>query len=231
MLNKYDIYDNSRIILALMTDNPDEDSIEIRCEGNRITAYGGILYDDIRYLDDTMSTTGWQAVKSSTGYVRSIAFEEPGTKTLIINEVIDGKRIEVASLTINVQDKEAAESAWYDSVIASETNSSMSDREKMEALRRYVFRNFKYMANDGTYLVNLTTSVGPWWVVREIDCWDATAIMCEFADRLGLESKWTYAGYLNHYYATVTIDGTEYNYDASPYSSSNIVTEWPYVLE
>lgn len=231
ILNQYETYSEGRIILALMTDNPNAAAIQLSYDGNDMCYYAGVLYDDIKYLDDTMSTSEWQAIKSQTGYVRTISFEEPGTKTVIINEVVDGVKIEVARLTINVQDREQAKNAWYDSVIESETNSSMTNLEKMQALEQYVLSNFKYDANDGEYLVFLTSKTGAWWEVKEIDCWDATTIMCEFAGRIGLGSEWTYAGYLSHYYATVYIDGTRYGFDACPSSSTNIVTSWPYVLE
>ena len=56
-----------------------------------------------------------------------------------------------------------------------------------------------------------------------------SALMYEFARRLGYESEATYAGYLAHYYATVTIDGEQYPYDACP-MADNILTSWDYVL-
>lgn len=61
-------------------------------------------------------------------------------------------------------------------------------------------------------------------------CWDSTDMMIEFARRFGYEGVPTYAGYLAHYYATVTIDGTQYDYDACPSSWDNIISEWDYVL-
>lgn len=231
VLNQYDIYTGGTVILALKTNNPDINTIYTEYGTSNMTTIVGPLYNDVKYYDDSVRTNSWQAVQSQTGYIRTISYDTAGTYTIKVTERIGDKQVTVAALNVTVKDRTEAENAWYDSVIASETNESMTNQQKMSALRSYVLRNFKYDANDGTYLVFLTTNVGPWWEVKQIDCWDATDIMCDFASRLGLESKWTYAGYLNHYYATVTIDGVEYDYDASPYSDSNIVTQWDYVLE
>lgn len=231
VLNQHDIYSGGSVILALRTNNPDIDTIYTDYGTSDVTSIVGPLYNDVKYYDNSIRTNSWQAVQSQTGYIKTISYDTAGTYTIKVTERIGDRQVVVADLTITIKDRTAAENAWYDSVIASETNDSMTNQEKMSALCSYVKNNFKYDANDGTYLVYLTTNVGPWWEVKQIDCWDATAIMCEFASRLGLESEWTYAGYLSHYYATVTIDGVQYNYDASPYSDSNIVTEWDYVLE
>lgn len=232
ILNQYDIYSGGTILLALRTNNPDTNTIytDYGTSNSNVTTIVGPLYNDIKYYD-SVRTNSWQAIQSQTGYVRAISYYTAGTYTIKVSERIGDTKVVVADLTITVKDRTAAENAWYDSVIASETNDSMTNQQKMNALRLYVLNNFKYDANDGTYLVFLTTNVGPWWEVKQIDCWDATGMMCDFASRLGLESEWTYAGYLNHYYATVTIDGVQYDYDASPYADSNIVTQWDYVLE
>lgn len=233
ILNQHDIYSGGSVILALKTDNPNVDTIYTDYGTSDVTTIVAPLYNDVKYYDNSVRTNGWQAVQSQTGYIRTISYDTPGTYTIKVTERIGDRQVVVASLAVTVKDRTAAENAWYESVLASQTNSSMTNQEKMSALCSYVLQNFKYDANDGTYLVFLTTSVGPWWEVKEIDCWDATSIMCEFADRLGLESEWTYAGYLNHYYATVYTKEKEKvgDYDASPYSDSNIITEWKYVFE
>lgn len=231
VLNQHDIYSGGSVILALRTNNPDIDTIYTDYGTSDVTSIVGPLYNDVKYYDNSIRTNSWQAVQSQTGYIKTISYDTAGTYTIKVTERIGDRQVVVADLTITVKDRTAAENAWYDSVIASETNAGMTNQEKMSALCSYVRRNFKYDANDGTYLVFLTTNVGSRWDVKQIDCWDATDMMCDFASRLGLESEWTYSGYLNHYYATVTIDGQKYDYDASPYSDSNIVTEWDYVLE
>ncbi|MDE7366120.1 MAG: DUF4214 domain-containing protein [Lachnospiraceae bacterium] len=231
ILNQYDIYSGGTVILALRTNNPDINTIYTDYGTSDMTMVIAPLFNDVKYYDNSIRTSSWQAIQSQTGYIRTISYDTAGTYTIKVTERIGDRQVVVANLTVTVKDRTAAENAWYDSVIASETNSSMTDQQKMSALCSYVMKNFKYDANDGTYLVFLTTNVGPWWEVKQIDCWDATDIMCDFASRLGLKSEWTYGNYLNHYYATVYIDGVGYEYDASPYSDSNIVTEWDYVLE
>ena len=133
-------------------------------------------------------------------------------------------------MEIELKDRDKAEDEWLQSVIEEVTDSSMTDREKMNKLEQYILDNFKYDRNNEQGVVSLLADVGVYWERKHIDCWDATNIMCLFANKLGLESEWTYAGYAQHYYATVIIDGQEYVYDASPLSETGWIEEWEYVL-
>ena len=105
-----------------------------------------------------------------------------------------------------------------------ETNGTMSTKQKLDALQVYVEKNFKYQMNiDGERPVFPTTAFGAYFETGRIDCVVATRIMCRFADLLGLKSESTYAGFLNHHYATIWIDGKSYVYDPNVPASSGTV--------
>ena len=97
-------------------------------------------------------------------------------------------------------------------------------------VKDYILAEFKYDRNNEQGEITLLKDVGVYWERKHIDCWDATNMMSLFAKELGLESRWTYAGYKLHYYATVTIDGQDYDYDACPMSETGWTTEWEYVM-
>ena len=63
------------------------------------------------------------------------------------------------------------------------------------------------------------------WESKCINCLEATRIMRAFATKLGLKSEMTYAGYLSHYYATVTIDGKEWIFDATPVEETGYIED------
>lgn len=106
----------------------------------------------------------------------------------------------------------------------------MTKQEKLEAIETYILTNSKCDRNNEQGEVRLLTDVGVYWERKHIDCWDATNIMCRFAQELGLTGKATYAGYDLHEYTTVIIDGKEYIYDACPNSETGWITEWENIL-
>lgn len=86
----------------------------------------------------------------------------------------------------------------------------------MRKLEQYILNDFMYDRNNEQGEIYLLADEGVFWESKHIDCWDATNIMCQFAEKLGLERKATYAGYAQNYYATVTIGEKDYIYDACP---------------
>ena len=65
----------------------------------------------------------------------------------------------------------------------------------------------------------------PSWESKCINCLESTRIMRAFATKLGLKSENTYAGYLDHHYATVTIDGKAWIFDACPYDETGRIED------
>ena len=62
-------------------------------------------------------------------------------------------------------------------------------------------------------------------------CTDFTDMMIRCADKVGATGEFTFAGYKNHYYATITFpDGTTKIYDAPIGSSTNRPTEWEMMI-
>lgn len=234
------LYNDSKVVIYVKTNNPDPYSFKADCGTSRLVKKedeSGVFYttedefheiinvnayDDVRYTGKNNAVAG--------GYLNTYIWDTPGTKNFTIQEKVGEKWVSAASMKIQIKDAEQAETQWVQNVLAEVTDDTMSKDEKLENVRRYVLREFKYDRNNSNGSVYLLTDVGIYWERKHIDCWDATDIMCRFAKELGLESRWTYAGYLQHYYATVTIDGQDYDYDACPMSETGWTTEWEYVM-
>ncbi len=240
VVNKGALYVGLPVYLYIKTDNPawdvtnpTSDYYSLNLEGNDV-GYGGTYNDlsDVHYMDNVISST--RVVEG--GYLIAIGFNTPGTHTITLQEYHSESSYnswnDVVSLTITVNDYVAEEEAWYQQVMSEQTTAGMTPNEKLVALMMYVKRNFTYDQSKPEYgAVRLLDVCGtPYWIHKHIDCWDATAIMCRFADMLGLKSESTYAGYLMHTYTTVYIDGVEHTYDACPYVETGYISEWDYVL-
>lgn len=180
------------------------------------------VYSDVRYMGSHNQVSG--------GYLYTYKWDNSGKKNFTIKEKVGETWVTATKIEIKLKDKKKAEDEWLQSVIDKVTDSSMTGQVKMQRLEQYVLDNFMYDRNNERGEIYLLADEGVYWERKHIDCWDATNIMCLFADKLGLESKWTYAGYAHHYYATVMIDGKEYGYDACPMSKTGWTIVWEYIL-
>ena len=234
------LYNDSKVVIYVKTNNPNPYSFKADCGTSRLVKKedeSGVFYttedefheiinvnayDDVRYTGKNNAVAG--------GYLNTYIWDTPGTKNFTIQEKVGEKWVTAVNMKIQIKDAEQAETQWVQNVLAEVTDDTMTKNEKLENVRRYVLREFKYDRNNSNGSVYLLADVGKYWERKHIDCWDATDIMCRFAKELGLESRWTYAGYLQHYYATVTIDGQDYDYDACPMSETGWTTEWEYVM-
>ena len=234
------LYNNSKVVIYVKTNNPDPYSFKADCGTSRLVKKedeNGVFYTtedefheiiNVNAYDDVHYTGKNNAVAG--GYLQTYIWDTPGTKNFTIQEKVGETWVSAASMKIQINDVEQAETQWVQNVLAEVTDDTMTKDEKLEKVRRYVLDNFKYDRNNENGSVYLLADVGIYWERKYIDCWDATDIMCRFAKELGLESRWTYAGYKLHYYATITIDGEDYDYDACPMSETGWTTEWEYVL-
>lgn len=232
------LYNDSKVVIYVKTNNPDPYSFKADCGTSKLVKKedeSGVFYTtedefheiiNVNAYDDVHYTGKNNAVAG--GYLNTYIWDTPGTKNFTIQEKVGEKWASAASMTIQIKDAGQAETQWVQSVLAEVTDDTMTKDEKLENVRRYVLREFKYDRNNSNGSVYLLADVGIYWERKHIDCWDATDIMCRFAKEFGLESRWTYAGYLQHYYATVTIDGQDY--DACPMSETGWTTEWEYVM-
>lgn len=234
------LYNNSKVVIYVKTNNPDPYSFKADCGTSRLVQKedeSGVFYTtedefheiiapkeyaDVHYTNDYNAVNG--------GYIFIYEWDTPGTKNFTIQEKVGEKWVTAAKMDIELKDNEKAEQEWVQAVLAEVTDDTMTKDEKLEKVRRYVLDNFKYDRTNEKGSIYLLADVGVYWERKYIDCWDATDIMCLFAKELGLEGRWTYAGYKLHYYATVTIDGEDYDYDACPMSETGWTTEWEYVL-
>ncbi|MCD8125136.1 MAG: Ig-like domain-containing protein [Lachnospiraceae bacterium] len=216
------------VIYYIKTDNPDKSTLSLNLTSD--AANNGSSYDDITYT--TSYTSSISPV--SGGYVSCVVYKTTGTKTFSVTEQIDSTHsVVVASApTVKLYDGDAAEEEWYEDVLASVTDSSMTSKEKMQALQKYVLSNFKYWTTDSSSnLIYLTTNEGVWFETQMIDCVGATRIMRYFADMLGLENT-SASNSAGHVWAVITDDvsGSTYKVDASP-DATNVVTSWTMVIE
>lgn len=234
------LYNNSKVVIYVKTNNPDPYSFKADCGTSRLVKKedeNGVFYTtedefheiiapkeyaDVHYTNDYNAVNG--------GYIFIYEWDTPGTKNFTIQEKVGEKWVTAAKMDIELKDNEKAEQEWVQAVLAEVTDDTMTKDEKLEKVRRYVLDNFKYDRTNEKGSIYLLADVGVYWERKYIDCWDATDIMCRFAKELGLEGRWTYAGYKLHYYATITIDGEDYDYDACPMSETGWTTEWEYVL-
>lgn len=219
--------------IYIKTNNPDANSLHFSYS----TDYSSYIthFDDIRYVKGDVRHNA--ARKVAGGYFYTIIFEKAGFKNLTLYWYPDGsqagvERFRVAELNVNVKDFSTEGKKWAKNVLKDVTTDKMSKEEKMDALCKYVLDNFKYQQNDEWYIFSrFATDSKPYWEHRYIDCLDSTYIMRYFAKMLGLKSESTYAGYLNHHYATVYFeDGKSKIYDACPNPLTGFVTSPEYVL-
>lgn len=214
------------VIYYIKTDNPDKSTLSLNLTSD--AANNGSSYDDITYT----TSYGSSISQVSGGYVSCVVYKTAGTKTFSITEQIDSKHsLVVASApTVKMYDGDAAEEAWYEDVLDDIIDSSMSSKEKINALVEYVEDNFKYIltTTDGT-LVHLTTHEGVYWQTKEVDCQGLTGLVENFAELLGLKHTSGSSG--THAWPIIyDEDGNTYN--PFPYwSSNNYITSWPMVIE
>ena len=218
------------MIIYIKTEDPSLNSVSVAGKGDRESAG----YWKTRQYDDVTPEKGGcnNLMKVKGGYLATFRPGKPGN--YYINLFCDviltdweyyGKALVWTSeKPVEIKDFLTAETEWLKSVMSGETNGTMSTKRKLDALEVYVEKNFKYQMNiDGERLVYPTTAFGAYFETGRIDCVVATRIMCRFADLLGLKSESTYAGFLNHHYATIWIDGKSYVYDPNVPASSGTV--------
>lgn len=230
VLNACPIYSKSRVVIYIKTNHPDGNKMFVSSGNMPSQVILGMYYNDIKYVDKDNIYTSFEKVNE--GYVCVVSPQNSGNYTYTFTDAsIPGNSLKMGSIDIVVNDRTVAENVFYENVIQSVTTPEMTDKQKMDEICEYVRNNFKYKQSgpDGT-VIFLTSLEGPWVDNRRIHCDEATGIMMEFARRLGLQSECTYAGYASHVYATVTIDGIPYVYDACPLGETGIVTSWDYVL-
>ena len=229
VLNRYKLYTGVPIVVYVKTNDPTFSAADIQLEKGKKTNVMA-SYADVRYVGNYEPNVLYSEYKVSGGYLVTFETEQAGDNTMLIYGGDSWIPQVVAKEKITVYNFKQAEQTWLKKVLAQETNSSMTADEKMTALANYVRKNFKYTPNYNGAVVDLVSKKGAYFENYIADCITATNIMCRFANLLGLKSQATYAGYLNHYYATVWIGGKAYTYDASPLSGTGALSRIDYVI-
>lgn len=235
VLNKYNLYTGHTVFIYVKTvfpywgDYPDGTETNIRAlsDENIIVA---THYSDVNYLSNIFQS----CIPVNGGYLVQKRFNTPGKHIITIQEQTKpgiNDWCNVCNIEVEVKDYDSDLKSWAEKVLSEQTDNSMTSLEKLQVMEHYLEENFKYSPNDGNNnAIYLISTTGAGFETHRIDCLDATRFMLLFAELLGLNGESTYAGYLNHHYATIYIDGKAYAFDPSVLPKTGIVTEWEYIV-
>ena len=140
--------------------------------------YGGssqTTYDDL----DLSSMTGYICICSPecTGDCKFVVYEyDYDTYTDVI----------VKTKSVNIKNYYAEQTNWMQSVINSVTDSSMTNKQKMNAICSYYYNNFTYSLNNGNgQYITLLSDVGkPYWKTKRTNSAESPAELVEFGTLL-----------------------------------------------
>ena len=190
------------------------------------TTYGShINYADVK---TTGYVSNFQRTASGSGFVTFLYYPEPGTYTVTLTDTYQNRKYPI---TFTVYDYTTEEEAWMRSLLSSICTSSMTNKEKLDAVSRYISQNFKYgpyFRETGDYSLTLLNDGFAWWVHKQGVCTTFSYIMCKFCEMLGVENRYGYSGQA-HRYCIATIDGTDYKYD--PGTEIKIVESYPILVQ
>lgn len=183
-------------------------------------------------LYDNITTT------SKKECIFSQTFKKPGTYTYYLLEAPVTKRdyqfhgsTPVAKITIKVQDIAPLYNQWLKKVVAENTNSSMTKKEKIQALSKYLKDYLLYdWCTPTKRLYTVQTESTPFFFDSPykcgVDCIVAPRVLKHLGTLVGVDNIY----YENHY-ARAIIDGTKYTFDPTPpcYKSEVNLEDFPKV--
>lgn len=208
----------------IQTDNPNQNSILLRSNGKSVLSETIAVrskspYDDFDYI----SKEEWNEVlhKVEGGYIGYLDFDQSGVYNIELCEVQEKGRVVAEKFQWVVKDYDTALNDWMDQIIASNTNSSMTPFEKMEAVCEYLRTPglFRYLTMSAGRVVTLAAEPnGPCFRTYRWDSATSPYMLCKFAERIGGfdDIHDCYGDYLGdyeewkktHHFAKLTI-GTE----------------------
>ena len=124
-----------------------------------------------------------------TNYIAICSPECTGDCTFVVYEIdrTSGTKTIVATKSAEVKNYYAEQTNWMQSVINSVTDSSMTNKQKMNAICSYYYNNFTYALNDGNgQYITLLSDVGkPYWKTKRTNSAESPAELVEFGTLLG----------------------------------------------
>ena len=175
-------------VIYLETDNPNrfDYSLGILNSSNQVKNlnisrgfYGGSSQNTYDDLD----------LSQMSGYICICSPECIGNCTLVIYEWDSTTYTDVVVKTKSVflRDYSAEQTAWMQSVINEVTDSTMTNKQKMNAICDYYYDNFKYSRYNGQNdYITLITDVGiPYWIQKRTNSAESPAELVEFGTLLG----------------------------------------------
>lgn len=227
----------------VQTKNPSDlnfDVIFCNAKGKEVSAsdVSGQEYMDLplpaKYKKDNSVPDIWP-VKG--GFVDDVIIDKPGEVTVKVREFPKGKteddyfygRCSCVTKTvgkITVLDSDKSQKEWMSKVISKATNSSMSKKEKMQAIADYLQNTTKYEKNyidkngEMLYLTRIQDEGIPEWVSGEWDSYSSPAMLVEFGAMIGYPMHNMYGDYpigsegwiMYHFFAKSKSDGTMYKF-------------------
>ena len=141
--NGYGLYNKTRCVLYVKTDAP-KDEFYLSLDGGE----DGNAFYDVKYpKTSTGSNIIGSKIKYKDGYLIPVVFNSGGHKSVTPIEYGNDQFNHVKckeTFYFDVLDYDSHEEAYLRSVINKVTNINMSDLEKIQKIKEYLFINYKY---------------------------------------------------------------------------------------
>ncbi len=205
-LNEHGFYSGLNIVTHVKTNNPfnwynfddSEPYLSVyvyTLDGKFIDTFAGRPdYADIHF--DT-ENYGWSERKVKDGFLIEGSIEKAGTYNIVVEEKIPNttRTIQVCSKKVTVLDKDKEEKKYIQNLINEITDNSMTEREKLQALEKYIRTNYIYYqkraaVNDN--LLNKAPETTPYWISKEFSCYGSSSLMYKIGQELGYTSTLIY---------------------------------------
>ena len=189
LMNTYDeLYtDSSGPILYIKTNNPNVNTISLSSSPK---AYGEMVLSS-DYFGDVKGTQVNNWLKVEGGYLCSPTLNQAGTYKFSVKE--NGYSTG-ASITVTIKDYRQARIDWIQSLIAKYTTSSMTPKEKFEAIIKGEFSsNYRYntVIYDKTYgdyrYATLLREQGALWQTHQLNSYTSPLLMVDIGYLVGYD--------------------------------------------
>lgn len=228
----YTLYNKRTFGIYIQTENPDMWSLSRSVSPN--AEFGSAMgeWDDVQDLGNS-SFEGLRKV--SGGYILFQNIQKSGTYTYSFKERVNDKDVDVGGITLTLHDYDADLKKWADHIVSTVTTSSMTDKEKVDAVCEYVarFRCYRpYIRDDGSYnYVYLFKYNGAPWEIKDkyhryADCSEANYLLAQvISSGLGFKAEAFWLETRNHVNTRVWLDDGIYQIDGTSSGGSHFVRD------